>query len=119
MIGAALVLALAAAPAADRAWCERAREQIGGAPAQGGAALTRVEAVAGELFPAGAPVVARARSVIGDEGDFGQNFEGRHNDDGQHGVSEKRAKESPGHQTVSGDRRNDMWMDKRVESQCT
>ena len=74
MIGAALVLALAAAPAADRAWCERAREQIGGAPAQGEAALTRFEAVAGELFPAGAPVVARARAIIGDEGDFGAAF---------------------------------------------
>lgn len=69
-----VLLALAAAPGADDAWCARARGGIVGAPATGEAALTRFEAVVGELFPTGSPVVARARAVIGDEGDFGAAF---------------------------------------------
>lgn len=62
------------AAAVEEAWCARGRALLDGAPTSGDAALARFDQAAAELFAPGSAVVARARSVFGEDADFTQAF---------------------------------------------
>ncbi|MBI1946948.1 MAG: hypothetical protein HYS27_14725 [Deltaproteobacteria bacterium] len=58
----------------EQDWCVRAHALIADAPSVGPTALTRFTEASTALFEAGSPVAARARAVVGADGDFGAAF---------------------------------------------
>ena len=70
-----LLVVVAGGPAdVDAAWCTRAHQLMVDAPSTGPTALARFDEASAALLEPGSPVAARARAVVGAEGDFGAAF---------------------------------------------